>query len=46
MYHSEETATSGVQGGVGKISEVCQSMAQKAPPDEGSNTEYDPVLER
>jgi len=40
--------TSGVQSGIAKISavHVGWSKAPKAPSDQDSDTEYDPVLER
>jgi len=46
FHRSMETATSSGQGEVAKLSEVGRSKAQKAPPDQGRDTEYDPVLER
>ena len=33
------------RGGTAKISEVGQSKTQDTPPDQGTNTEYDPLLE-
>jgi len=41
----EWTATSGARGGTAKISEVGRSKTQDTPPDYGTNTEYDPLLE-
>src|SRR6218665_2415039 len=37
--------TSGARGGIAKISEVGRIMTQDTPPDHGTNTEYDPLLE-
>src|SRR6218665_1748642 len=37
--------TSGARGGTAKISEVGRSKTQDTPPDHGTNTEYDPLLE-
>src|SRR6218665_94304 len=36
-------ATSGARSGTAKISEVGRSKTQQTPPDQGTNTEYDPL---
>src|SRR6218665_301017 len=35
---------SGARGGTAKILEVSRSKTQDKPPDQGTNTEYDPLL--
>jgi len=35
-----------LQGELAKISKVVRKKAQKAPPEQGRDMEYDPVLER
>ena len=46
FHWSVGSATSGALDGIAKISDVGRSKAQKAPPDQGSDAEYDSVLER
>jgi len=41
----EWTVTSGARGGTAKITEVGRSKTQDTPPDHGTNTEHDPLLE-
>ena len=45
FHRAERTATSGVQSGTAKILQVGQSKVKQTPPDQGSDPEYDPLLE-
>ena len=45
FHRSKGTATPGAQDEIAELLEVGRSKAQMAPPDQGRDTEYDPVLE-
>ena len=44
-HRAERTATYGAQGGMAKASQVGRIKVKQTPPDQGSDAEYDPLLE-
>ena len=45
FHWADGTATSGAQGGTTKLLHVGRTKAKETHPDQGSDAEYDPLLE-